>query len=153
MQVPSLDERRFLTTLPRGEGCALYWWLTWLWKRWCFPHYGVGNSLRKDPRNCQSPPFLPPSWHTVWSYRPHLELRDPIWGDDCSHSLHRRSLSWDFRRVPSVLSEIAGDLCTAPVSSNFHPYHYLTGVTDMILGASGFCLGTRIGAGGTTTVP
>ena len=27
-------------------------------------------------------PFLLPSWRAVRSYRPHLEERDPIWGDD-----------------------------------------------------------------------
>ena len=26
--------------------------------------------------------FLLPSWRAVWSYRPHLEVRDPISGDD-----------------------------------------------------------------------
>ena len=30
--------------------------------------------------------FLLPSWPAIQSYRPHLEERDPIWGDDWSHS-------------------------------------------------------------------
>ena len=30
--------------------------------------------------------FLLPSWRAVRSYQPYLEERDPIWGDDWSHS-------------------------------------------------------------------
>ena len=28
-----------------------------------------------------------PFWNAVWSYQPQMEERDPIWGDDWSHSL------------------------------------------------------------------
>ena len=36
--------------------------------------------------------FILPSWCAVRPNRPHLGLRDPIWGDDCSHNpLIRRS--------------------------------------------------------------
>ena len=41
-------------------------------------------------------PFLLPSWRAMRSYRPHLQVRDPIWWDDWTHSLHRRSPSWGF---------------------------------------------------------
>ena len=40
--------------------------------------------------------FFHPSWRIVRSYRSHLEVRDPIWGDDWSQCLHRQSHSWDF---------------------------------------------------------
>ena len=41
--------------------------------------------------------FLLPPWRAVRSYWLHLEVRDPIWGDDRSHSpFIRRSLSWGF---------------------------------------------------------
>ena len=33
--------------------------------------------------------FLLPSWRAVWSYRPHLDVRYTIWGDDWSYSLHQ----------------------------------------------------------------
>ena len=40
------------------------------------------------------PYFLPfPFLSAVRYYRPHLEGKDSIWGDDCSHSLHRRLLA------------------------------------------------------------
>ena len=39
--------------------------------------------------------ILLPFWRAVRSYRPHLEERDPIWGDDWSHTpFIRRSPSW-----------------------------------------------------------
>ena len=45
-------------------------------------------------------PFFLPSWRAVRSYWSHLEERDPIWGDDWSHSLFiRRSPSWVFSGV------------------------------------------------------
>ena len=53
--------------------------------------------------------FLLPSWRAVRSYRFNLEVRDPIWGDDWSHSLHRRVEV--FRCFPQL-----PDLCTAPRS-------------------------------------
>ena len=41
--------------------------------------------------------FLPSSILMLCAIQqPHLEGRDPIWGDDWSHSLHRRSPSWGF---------------------------------------------------------
>ena len=33
-----------------------------------------------------------------------------------------------------------GDLCIAPVSSHYHPYNWLTDVTDLTLGVSARCL-------------
>ena len=47
------------------------------------------------------------------SYRPHFEVRDPIWGDDWSQSLHRRSPSWGFPGFSSAVRQMPGDLCTA----------------------------------------
>ena len=45
-------------------------------------------------------PSLLPSWRTVLSYWPHLDVSDPIWGADSSHGFHRRSYNWDFRDFP-----------------------------------------------------
>ena len=59
--------------------------------------------------------FLLLSWRALRSYRPHLETKDPIWGDDWSHSLHRRSPSWSFPEFSSAVRQMPGDLCTAPV--------------------------------------
>ena len=39
--------------------------------------------------------ILPP-WQALRYYRPHLQVRDPIWGLDWSHSLQRRSPNWAF---------------------------------------------------------
>ena len=45
-----------------------------------------------------------------------------------------------------------GDLCTAPRIISLSPLTLRTDVTDATLGASGLWLGTRTGAGGTTTL-
>ena len=59
--------------------------------------------------------LLLPSWRAVRSYRPHLEERDPIWGDDWSHSpFIRRSPNWGFLGFSSAVRQMPGDLCTAP---------------------------------------
>jgi hypothetical protein len=106
--------------------------------------------------------FLLPSWGAVRSYRHHLEVRDPIWGDNWSqlsstvskvrfsgfffsckanvrrsvhiwgdhwsHSLHRRSSSWGFPGFSSAVSQMPGDLCTAPriISLSFADKTWLT---------------------------
>jgi hypothetical protein len=41
-----------------------------------------------------------------------------------------------------------GGLCT----SDYHPYHKPTDMTDMTLGTNGHWLGTSAGAGGTVTI-
>ena len=47
-----------------------------------------------------SRPILLPSWRAVRSYWPHLEERDSIWGNDCSHSpFIRWSPSWGFPQL------------------------------------------------------
>ena len=46
-----------------------------------------------------------------------------------------------------------GDLCTTPETFSSSPFTLATDVTDVKLGASGLWLGTRTGAGGTTTLP
>ena len=43
-------------------------------------------------------------------------------------------------------------MCTALGIISLSPYHYLTDVTDVTLGASGVWLGTRTGTGGHATV-
>ena len=94
--------------------------------------------------------FLLPSWRAVRSYRPHLEDKDPIWGDDSSHSpFIRWSPSWDFLRFSSAVRQMPWDLCPAPRIISLSP---LSLVTDAILGASGLWLGTWTGAGGTATL-
>ena len=67
----------------------------------------------------ESHPFLDsfflPSWRAVRSYRPHLEERDLIWGDDWSYNpFIRRSPCWGFLGFSSALRQMPGDLCTAP---------------------------------------
>ena len=94
--------------------------------------------------------FLLPSWRALRSYWPHLEERDPIWGDDCSHSpFIRRSPSWYFLGVSSAVRQMPGDLCTAP---RIIPLSSVSLATDATLGTSGLWLGTRTGIGGTATL-
>ena len=57
--------------------------------------------------------WLLPYWHTVQSYRCHLEVRNSIWGDDLSHCLHH-SPSWSFPVLSLAVRNILGDLSTAP---------------------------------------
>jgi hypothetical protein len=64
------------------------------------------------------PSFLPslllPFWPAVRSYRLHLEIRDLVWGDNCSHSLHRRSPNWGFLGFSSAVRQMPRDLFSAP---------------------------------------
>ena len=46
-----------------------------------FSYLVYGLEIPRDPRHFLIS-FLLPSWRAVRSYRPHLEERDPIWGDD-----------------------------------------------------------------------
>ena len=93
------------------------------------------------------------SRRAVQSYRPHLEERDPIWGDDWSHSpFIRRSPSWGFPGFSSAVRQIPGDLCTVPGTISLSPLSLATDVTDVTLEAIFLWLGTRIGAGGTATL-
>ena len=100
--------------------------------------------------------FLLTSWRAVRSYRPHLEERDLIWGDDWSHnSFFRRSPNWDFLRVSSAVRQMPGDLCAAPriISlSHLSLATDVTDVTDVIFGTSGLWPRTRTEAGGTATL-
>ena len=57
--------------------------------------------------------FFLPFWRAVRSYWPHLDIRDPIWGDDRSHRL-LLSPSWDFLGFSSAVRKMPGDLCIAP---------------------------------------
>ena len=82
----------------------------------------VNNSLlgfmvdRYSPRPFLNS-FLIPSWRALRTYRPHLEERDPIWGDDWSHNpFIRRSPSWGFLGFSSAVRQMPRDLCTAPGS-------------------------------------
>ena len=97
--------------------------------------------------------FPLPSWCAVRSYRPHLEEKDSIWGDDWSHSpFIRWSPSWGFPGFSSAARQMPRDLCIAPGINSLSPLSLATDVSDAILGASGLCLGTRTGAGGTATL-
>ena len=79
-------------------------------------------------------------------FLPHLEERDPIWGNDLSHSpFIRRSPSWGFMGFSSAVRQMPGDLCTAPRIISLSLLSLATDVTDATLGASGLCLGTRTG--------
>ena len=97
-------------------------------------------------------PYFLPSWRAVRSYRPHLEERNPIWGDDWSHGpFIRRSPSWGFLGFFSAVRQMS-DLCTAPRIISLSPLLLATDVTDETLGASGLWLGTRTGSGGLATL-
>ena len=52
----------------------------------------------------------------------------------------------------SDLSQMPGDLCTAPGIISLSPLSLATDVNNVTLGASGLWLGTRTGAGGTATL-
>ena len=58
--------------------------------------------------------FLLPLRHAVRAYWPHLEESDPIWSDDWSHSVHRRSPSWGFPGFSLAAGQMPGDLCIVP---------------------------------------
>ena len=113
------------------------------------------SNLRCLPESLPCPSlisFLFPSWRAVWSYWPHLEERDSIWGDDWSHSSFiRRSPSWGFLGVSLAVRQMPGDLCTAPRIILLSP-SLASNVIDATLGASVLWLGTRTGDGGTTTL-
>ena len=64
----------------------------------------------------------------------------------------RRSPSWGFLEFSSAVRQISGDLCTASRIISLSPLSLATDGTDATLGASGFWLGTRTGASGTTTL-
>ena len=91
-----------------------------------------------------------PLWCAMRSYWPHLEVRDPIWADDWSHSpFIRRSPSWDFPEFSSAVRQMPGDLCTGPGIISLSP---LSLVTDVALRASALWPGTQTEAGGTATL-
>ena len=82
--------------------------------------------------------LLLPFWRAVRSYRPHLEGRDPIWGDDWSQSpFIRWSPSWGFLGFSSAVRQMPGDLYTAPRIISLSPLSLATDVTDTTLGVSG----------------
>ena len=79
--------------------------------------------------------FLLPSWPAVRSW-PHLEVRDPIWGDDWLHSpFIRWSPSRGFPEYSSAVRQIWGDLCIAPCIISLSPLSIATDMTDMKLRA------------------
>ena len=104
----------------------------------------LSNSIQ-EMNSIPTRPFLPffffHSWCAVRSYQPHFEVRDPIWGDDWSHNLHRLSPSWGSPGFSSAVRQMPGDLCTAPGIISL-PRLLLTDVT---LGASGLWLDTWTG--------
>ena len=97
------------------------------------------------PHSC-----LLPSWRVVWSYRPHLEEKNPIWVNDWSHSpFIRRSPSWGFLGDFLSCKANARRSVHSPRIISLLPLSLATDVTDTTLGASGLWLGTLTGAGGT----
>ena len=95
--------------------------------------------------------FLFPFWHNLRSYRPHLEVRDPILSYDWPRSLHQTVSGLRFSGV-FLSPKVSARRSVHSVSFHYHPYHYPTDVTDVTLGTSGLWLGTRAGAGGTATL-
>ena len=111
------------------------------------------NAAKNNPPRAFLNSFLRPSWRAVRSYRPHLEERDPIWGDDWPHSpFIRRSPSWGFLGFSSVVRQMPGDLCTALRIILLSPLSLATDMTDATLEASGLWLGARTGADCTATL-
>ena len=64
-----------------------------------------------------------PPWRAVWSYSPHLEVRYPIWGDDCSHSLHQTVFYLMFSGLSSVQSKCHEICVQSPALSHHHSYN------------------------------
>ena len=92
-----------------------------------YVHYDSQASLAHISFTHSILSFLFPSWIAVRSYRFHLQERDPIWGDNWSHSpFIRRSPSWGFPGFSSAVRQMPWDLCTAPGIFHYHPYHYWT---------------------------
>ena len=86
------------------------------------------------------------------SYQPHLEVRDPIWGDGCSHSLHWWSPSWSFPGFSSAVRQMPGDLCIAPGITSLLPLSLTIRCDWRDTRGSRFWLGMRTGAAGNTTL-
>ena len=85
----------------------------------------------------------------VRPYRHQLEVRDPIWGDEWSHSLHWQSINWDFSRGFPVLKI---HLCIAPGFILLSPWPLDDKSDWRDIGASGLWLGTRTVFVGTATL-
>ena len=101
--------------------------------------FNAGQSINPFLSHPFLPSFLLPSWRAVRSYRPHLEERDPIRGDDRSHSpFIRRSPSWGFLRISSVVRQMPGDLCTANKIISLSSLSLATDVTDATPGKVAF---------------
>ena len=62
------------------------------------PSINYRTSLSYSSPTSKSCPFLLSSL-PVRSYRPHLEVRDPTWGNGWSHTLHWQSPSWGFPQL------------------------------------------------------
>ena len=79
--------------------------------------------------------------------------KGPHLRDDSSHSpIIRRSPSWGFPGISSVVRQMPRDLCTSPRIISLSPLSLATYVTDVTFGASGLWLGTPTGAVGTATL-
>ena len=84
------------------------------------------------------------------------DLSDPIWrqGTPLEAMIGRTTFNdgiltdafQDFPQLYGKCQEICAQL---PVLSHYRPYHEVTYVTEVTLGASGLWLGTRTGDGGT----
>ena len=107
---------------------VFYFTFIWFFRSiWFFKLYYNMNNLKFAMRYSVRPfliSFLFPSWRAVRSYRPHLEERDPVWGNDWSHSpFIWRSSSGGFLGFSSAVRQMPGNLCTAPRIISLSPYH------------------------------
>ena len=97
--------------------------------------------------------FLLHSRRALWTYWHHLVVRDPVWGNDWSHSLFiRRSPCREFPWFFSAVRQIPEAMCTAPLIISLSLLSLATDVTDATLAASGLWLGIGTWATGTATL-
>ena len=96
-----------------------YEWLRYLLITYCYLH-GI-LYLLLHPFLISS---LLPFWRVVRSYRPHLEERDSIWGDDWVQSpFIRRSPRWGFLGV-FLSCEVNARRSLHSPQNHCHPYHW-----------------------------
>ena len=126
------------------------WLLLSIVRNWVATEWGYTHIILKTSHPVF---FLIPNFSLHDVLCDHLEERDPIWGDDWSHSpFIRRSPSWGFLGFSTAVRQMPGYLCTASRTISLSPLSLATDLTDETLGASGLWLGTRTGADGTATL-
>ena len=91
-------------TIPQNKDVRQLVWHLYLHVRYCRGAVSSSVITQRAIKQLFRPrpfliSFLLHSWQAIRSYRPNLEIRDPIWGDDWSHSLHQMVSKQRFSRV------------------------------------------------------